>query len=136
MDALIAKYGSNPAVADRATIALRRGLVFFDEMAFAVAPAVLERLSSAFEQTPASGYLWITGKVVQQFAPRQDAGFDAVVKSAFERESNKVFELLQSTPPAQIPDGELRSSRWRGRTDEGPYLRSSGRLRPPRPSAH
>ncbi|KAK4333544.1 mRNA transport regulator MTR10 [Rhodotorula toruloides] len=104
MDALIAKYGSNPAVADRATIALRRGLVFFDEMAFAVAPAILDRLSSAFEQAPASGYLWITGKVVQQFAPRQDAGFDAVVKSAFERESNKVFELLQSTPPSQIPD--------------------------------
>ncbi|KAJ8296639.1 hypothetical protein OF846_000989 [Rhodotorula toruloides] len=104
MDALIAKYGSNPAVADRATIAVRRGLAFFDDMAFAVAPAILDRLSSAFEQTPASGYLWITGKVVQQFAPKLDPAFDAVVKSAFERESNKVFELLQSTPPSQIPD--------------------------------
>ncbi|GAA5914269.1 hypothetical protein JCM6882_003675 [Rhodosporidiobolus microsporus] len=106
LDALIAKYGSNGKIAERACFALRRGLVFFDDAAFSVAPAVLERLSNSFQQTPAPGYLWITGKVVQQFGQQhqQDPAFVAVVKSAFERETNKVFELLQSTPPAQIPD--------------------------------
>ncbi|BGP37073.1 Nuclear import receptor [Rhodotorula kratochvilovae] len=104
LDAFIAKYGAVPSVVNRACIAIRRGLVFFDELAFGVAPAVLERLATSFEAAPASDYLWITGKVVQQFAGHGDAAFSAVVKSAFERQSKKVFELLQTTPPAQIPD--------------------------------
>ncbi|GAA6005186.1 hypothetical protein JCM10207_002891 [Rhodosporidiobolus poonsookiae] len=104
LDGLLAKYGANGKVADRVSIVLRRGLVFFGDAALAVAPAMLERLATAFEQSPAAGYLWITGKTVQQFGQQQDPAFAGVVKSTFERESNKVFEMLQSTPPAQIPD--------------------------------
>ncbi|BGP13168.1 hypothetical protein JCM10213_000252 [Rhodosporidiobolus nylandii] len=104
VDGLLAKYGSNAQIADRTSNAIRRGLVFFDDAAFAVAPAILERLAGCFEQAPAPGYLWITGKVIQQFAQRADDAFAAVIKSAFERESNRLFELLQNTPPAQIPD--------------------------------
>ncbi|GAA5892283.1 hypothetical protein JCM8208_001501 [Rhodotorula glutinis] len=104
LDALIARYGSVASIANRACIAIRRGLVFFGDLAFAVAPAVLERLATAFELAPASDYLWITGKLVQQFAARGEAAFSAAVKGAFERESSRLFELLQSTPPAQVPD--------------------------------
>ncbi|GAA5857671.1 hypothetical protein JCM8547_004324 [Rhodosporidiobolus lusitaniae] len=103
-DALIAAYGSIPSVADRCCTVLRRGLVFFGDAGYAVAPAMLERLSTAFEAAPAAGFLWITGKVVLQFGQHEDEVFKAAVKSAFERECNKVFELLQSTPPTQIPD--------------------------------
>ncbi|GAA5997066.1 mRNA transport regulator MTR10 [Rhodotorula paludigena] len=104
LDAFIAKYGTLGNVANRTCVVLRRGLVFFGELAFPVAPALLERLASSFERQPMNDYLWITGKVVQQFGARQDGGFDAVVKAAFERESNRLFELMQSTPPAQVPD--------------------------------
>ncbi|GAA6029887.1 hypothetical protein JCM8097_009154 [Rhodosporidiobolus ruineniae] len=103
-DGLLAAHGHLPTIADRACVALRRGLVFFDDAALPVAPAMLERLAESFERAPASGYLWITGKVVQQFGQQMDPALAAVVKSTFERESNKVFELLQSTAPAQIPD--------------------------------
>ncbi|GAA5861972.1 hypothetical protein JCM1840_006893 [Sporobolomyces johnsonii] len=104
LDAFIAKYGSDGMVAEKSCVAIRRGLFFFEDVAFSVAAGVLERLASAFEQAPASSYLWITGKMVTMFARREEPAFDAVVKSAFERESNKVFELLQSTQPAQIAD--------------------------------
>ncbi|GAA5966217.1 hypothetical protein JCM21900_003336 [Sporobolomyces salmonicolor] len=104
LDAFIAKYGSDGMVAEKTCVAIRRGLFFFEDVAFSVAASVLERLASAFEQAPASSYLWITGKMVTMFARREEQAFDAVVKSAFERESNKVFELLQSTQPAQVAD--------------------------------
>jgi transportin-3 len=61
-------------------------MVFFDEMAFAVAPSVLDRLSACFEASTASGYLWITGKVIEQFAGRS-AEMDRAASSAFEREN-------------------------------------------------
>lgn len=105
LDAFIARYGSSASTADRACVAIRRGLVFFDELAFAVAPSILDRLASAFETTPVAGYLWITGKVIDQFAAQRDPAFDGVVQRAFERESAKLFSLLQSTPPSQVPDG-------------------------------
>lgn len=105
LDALLTRYGHVASVANRTCIALRRGLVFFGDLAGAVAPAMLDRLASAFEAAPTSDYLWITGKLVQQFAAHGDAGFSAGAKAAFERESNRLFELLQATPPTQVPDG-------------------------------
>jgi transportin-3 len=109
IDSLLAKYGSNANVADRSCVATRRGLVFFDDAAYSVAPAILERLSTSFEQAPAAGYLWVTGKVIQQFGQQEDPAFQQAIKRAFERESNKIFEILQSTVPTQIPDSAYSS---------------------------
>lgn len=136
LDALIARYGSVASIANRTCIAIRRGLVFFGDLAFAVAPAVLERLATAFELAPASDYLWITGKLVQQFAARGDAAFSAAVKGAFERESSRLFDLLQSTPPAQVPDSASlflspRPPRRRRLTDLRPPPSSLPRSLPP-----
>lgn len=103
LDGFIARCGTSASAADRACVAIRRGLVFFDEMALEVAESVLDRLASAFEAAPCSGYLWITGKVAEQFGTR----VPAAVQRAFERESARVFSLLQSTPPSQVPDGGL-----------------------------
>lgn len=103
LDGFLAQFGHLASVADRACVAIRRGLVFFDEMAFPVAPGILDRLSACFEASTASGYLWITGKVIEQFAGRS-AEMDRAASSAFERESARLFSLLQSTPPTQVPD--------------------------------
>lgn len=109
-DTLLARFGGNALVAEKACVAIRRGLQFFDEEARAVAPAVLERLAGSFEMTPASSYLWITSKMVEMFCRRGDVEIEAAVKSTFERESAKLFGLLQNTPPPQVQDGELSES--------------------------
>ncbi|GAA5883264.1 hypothetical protein JCM3774_001788 [Rhodotorula dairenensis] len=103
LDGFLASYGHHPTVADRTCVAIRRGLVLFGDMALAVAPSILERLSACFDTSTASGYLWITGKVIEQFAGRS-ADLDRAASSAFERESARLFALLQTTPPTQIPD--------------------------------
>ncbi|GAA5991442.1 hypothetical protein JCM10908_005703 [Rhodotorula pacifica] len=100
LDGFLAKFGHLASVADRVCVAIRRGLVFFDEMALAVAASVLERLSSCFDLSTASGYLWITGKIVEQF-PGQ---VSEAASRAFERESARLFALLQTTSPSQVPD--------------------------------
>ena len=109
-DTLLARFGGNALVAEKACVAIRRGLQFFDEDARAVAPAVLDRLASAFEMTPASSYLWITSKMVEMFCRRGDAALEVVVKTAFERESAKLFGILQTTKPEQIQDGKSEMS--------------------------
>ncbi|GAA5924291.1 mRNA transport regulator MTR10 [Sporobolomyces koalae] len=104
IDAFLAKYGSNAMVAEKTCVAIRRGLTFFEAAAFEVAPAVLERMATSFEQAAASSYLWITGKVIGNFAYEQDPAFKQLVQRTFERESNKLFEMLQTTQPVQISD--------------------------------
>ncbi|KAI5479719.1 mRNA transport regulator (Mtr10) [Pseudohyphozyma bogoriensis] len=106
LDAFLVKYGSNlqAGVAEKTCVAVRRGLQFFEEEAFKVAPSVLARMASSFEVQPASSYLWITAKMVAFFSRRGDPTFDEALKSAFERESNKLFGLLQSMPPSQVAD--------------------------------
>lgn len=107
IDALLAKYGSNPMIADKSSIVLRRGLYFFEQgPAYDVAPAVLDRLASSFELYPSSSYLWVTSKIVTAFHRAPDASFHTAVTTAFERQTVKVFALLQSTAPAQIGDGQ------------------------------
>ena len=106
LDTFLAKYGSNSMVAEKTCVAIRRGLTFFEEGAFQVAPSLLERMASSFEQAPASSYLWITSKVVANFARQEDPAYKQLVQHTFERQSNKLFEILQSTQPVQISDSE------------------------------
>ncbi|GAA5979043.1 hypothetical protein JCM5350_004214 [Sporobolomyces pararoseus] len=104
LDGFLAKYGSNTMVAEKTCVAIRRGLTFFEDRAVEVAPAVLERMATSFEQAPASSYLWITGKLIANFAHQEDPSFKQLVQRTFERQSNKLFEMLQSTQPVQISD--------------------------------
>lgn len=107
LDVLLAKYGADSNVAEKACVAIRRGLHFFGEAAAGVAPSVLDRLATAFVEAnkPASSYLWITGKMVGMFAHAGEPTFEGMLKSAFERESEKVISVLQRTQPAMFADG-------------------------------
>ena len=107
LDAFIAKYGQQRIVSEKVCICIRRGLQFFGEAAFSIAPAVLERMAVAFESSASSSYLWITAKLVPSFARRKDPSFDAALKNVVERESAKIFDMLQRTTPAQLGDGTL-----------------------------
>lgn len=110
LDLFLSKYGNNPLVAERTCIVLRRGLQFFDEEAFRVAGTVLGRLTDCFEKAPASSYVWITDKMVTMFASRRDAKFEEVLKNSVDRQSVKIFELLQSTSPDRVSDGTFLPS--------------------------
>ncbi|KAK4704603.1 transportin-3, partial [Phenoliferia sp. Uapishka_3] len=99
------KYaGQDGRVPEKVCVALRRGLHFFDDDAFRVAPSVLDTLSNAFEAAPASSYLWIMGKMVSMFARRGDQAYEEVLKVAVERSTSKIFTMLQQTDPAQLAD--------------------------------
>ncbi|KAL8287694.1 hypothetical protein RQP46_003552 [Phenoliferia psychrophenolica] len=105
LEAFLAKFArQDPRVPEKVCVVLRRGLHFFHDDAFRVAPQVLETLSNAFEAAPASSYLWIMGKMISMFAYRGDQAYEAVLKVAVERSTTKIFTLLQQTDPAQLAD--------------------------------
>ncbi|KAG6898068.1 hypothetical protein C0992_006546 [Termitomyces sp. T32_za158] len=122
-DAFLTKYGSNYEVTERTTRVLRHALTFFDKAALPVAPAVLNRMSVAFEATGYPSYLWIAGKIIDAFGDEDyrpyvwaagktvDAGKDEAYHSlresarvVFERSTSKVVSLLQLKSPSDLPD--------------------------------
>lgn len=105
-DPFIAKYGSDYNACERVTRVVRFALNFFGSAALPVIPAVLARLSAAFEETAYASYLWIIGKIVSRFGREEDPALQSAFKRAFEQTSNKLVKVLQNTPPNQIPDGE------------------------------
>lgn len=106
LDALLERYGSSPSIAERSCTVIRRGLQFFDSLALTVAVDVCRRMTVCFEQSGGACYLWITGKVAGQLAGGADQALIDALGVAFERESAKVFEMLQTSGPAAMPDGE------------------------------
>jgi transportin-3 len=106
LDVFLAKYGGDAKVAEKTCVAIRRGLTFFGDAAFRVAPAILDRLAGSFVGSPASSYLWITAKMIGLFAGRRDAVFGEMMQSAVDRESAHVHALLQRSPPSLLSDGE------------------------------
>lgn len=104
IDAILAKYGSTYFITERACELLRRGLAFFDDLAVPVVPALLERLASSFEQTAFSSYIWIAGKCIHNFGVKSHAELDGPMRSAFDRISGKVFNMLQTKAPGDMPD--------------------------------
>lgn len=112
-DQLLAQHGSSPLIVEKTCVAIRRGLQFLGETALPLAADVLNRLTSGFDKTHTSSYLWITSKLVAQFSRSGDTAVEAAIKDAVERDSQKVLQLLQGTAPAQMPDGEcLIPDKW------------------------
>ncbi|KAH0590836.1 hypothetical protein H2248_000956 [Termitomyces sp. 'cryptogamus'] len=123
-DTFLTKYGSSYDVTERTTRVLRHAVTFFDKAALPVAPAVVDRMSHAFEATGYSSYLWIAGKVIDAFGDEEDrrsvwiAGKAMNVsgnneayqllrgsfKVLFERSTAKVVSLLQLKSPSDLPD--------------------------------
>jgi len=105
LDPFLAKYGATFEVSERTTRVLRHGITLFGASTMRVAPAVLSRMSLAFESTGFPGYLWISGKIIGGYGVDKDASLHAAIKDVYERSTNKVISLLQGKPPGQMPDG-------------------------------
>jgi transportin-3 len=105
IDSILSRYGNTFFVAERACELLRRGMRFFDHLAIEVLPAMLDRMSTLFEQSGYSSFIWIVGKAIDLFGERvQRPDHIEAVRQAFQRISNKVLSTLQSKSPADIPD--------------------------------
>ncbi|GBE77835.1 ARM repeat-containing protein [Sparassis latifolia] len=103
-DPFLAKYGSDYHICERTTRVLRLGLNFFGPAARPLLPSVLTRMSTAFEVTGFSSYLWIAGKIVGRFGNDDDTALRNAFKEVFERSSKKLVGILQQKTPSSIPD--------------------------------
>lgn len=106
-DRLLAKYGLNYDLAERATRVLRRGIDLFGNSVVPIASSVIARMSFAFEATGYPSFLWIAGKVLGRFGSEQDPALKGAIREIFERSTNKVVSLLHIKSPGEIPDGKF-----------------------------
>lgn len=104
-DPFLAKYGALFDVSERTTRVLRHGITLFGRTTLRIAPAVLNRMSVAFEETGFPGYLWISGKIIGSFGVDKDVALHSAIQDLYNRSTNKVIALLQAKSPGQMPDG-------------------------------
>lgn len=110
IDGLLNRFGSNWQVAERSCALLRRGITFFGPAARSIVPAVIDRMSTCFEESQISGYLWITGKLGTNFGvPAQGGPLDeeivAKVIQAWERETQVFTAIVNRESATSFPDG-------------------------------
>ncbi|WFD33743.1 Nuclear import receptor [Malassezia cuniculi] len=104
LDTLLAAHGHVFFISERTSALIRRALVFFGDKAIPTLGPLLERFVACFEATGYSGYVWIVGKSIDQFAGHADPPLRALLSSAFERVSAKVLQLLSTTPIGEQTD--------------------------------
>ncbi len=104
LDRMLAAHGHVYFVSERACALLRRGLSFFGALAGGSLVALLERLATCFEQTGFPGYVWITGKCIDQFGRDASMPVTAALQGASDRVNAKVVQLLDNTMPAEMGD--------------------------------
>ncbi|OAV89910.1 hypothetical protein PTTG_28504 [Puccinia triticina 1-1 BBBD Race 1] len=63
-----------------------------------------KKVTAGFEASGCSNYLWITSKIVAAFPEVTDPNFLSAVQLAFERQSNRVFPLLNEKNASTISD--------------------------------
>ena len=104
LDSLLAAHGHVFFISERTSALIRRALVFFGDKAIPTLPALLERFATCFEATGYSGYVWIIGKSIDQFARNAVPELRSALSRAFERTSAHVLQLLASTPIEEQTD--------------------------------
>ncbi|KAI6008265.1 armadillo-type protein [Pisolithus orientalis] len=103
-DVFIAKFAFDYDTTERTTRVLRPALALFGRSALPIAPALLSRMVSSFEATGFSAFLWIAGKIVGRFGRESEPALQRSFQELFERSTNKLVSLLQSTAARDIPD--------------------------------
>lgn len=98
---IIVNYNKSSAnLIERVCGLLRKGLRFFDEQAVAaVIPKLIELLTNSFDQNPLSVYIWLLTKAFNFVVNDKE-----IVSHSFNKISNKLFTILQSTDATKIPD--------------------------------
>lgn len=110
IDGLLNRFGSNWQVAERSCALLRRSITFFGPAARSIAPAVIDRMSTCFEESQISGYLWITGKLGSSYGTAGEGGpvdqeIAGQVLQAWERETQVFTAIVNRESATNFPDG-------------------------------
>ena len=103
----LVKYGSEYPICERTTRVLRLGLNLFGSAILPIVPSVLTRMSTLFELTGFSSFLWLAGKLVGRFGDEENPAVRAAFKEVYERSSNKLVAILHEKSPQMIPDGKF-----------------------------
>jgi transportin-3 len=108
LDAFLARYGTTFFISERVTSVLRRAIQNWPaDSCRPLAPGVAARMCQAFEESGFSGYLWISGKLIDRYFAGGDAALHATFATMFDRETRKMLEMFaehQGRPEA-IQDG-------------------------------
>ena len=120
LDMLLLKYG-NSAVAERTCSTIRRGLTFFGSLSLPLAPEILDRMTSSFEETGVSGYIWIAGRIpdLLRQSGTNGAAQDNVkvyLQRSFESITNKLVGLLSVSTAAEVQDSKQLLNQVPGRS--------------------
>lgn len=109
LDGVLSRHGNVRSVCDVTCNLLRVGVDFFNDLARPLAPAIISRLTQAWQLTNLSSYVWATSKMarlIQQ--PNSADPVYAAIEQAFNMQSQTLFEFFASHPMSQNEDGE----RW------------------------
>jgi len=109
LDVFFLKFGTDPDCAEAATRVIRQGITLFGNTALPIVPSAVTRMTAAFENTGISSYLWVIGKIVQNFGNEEEAAVRSAFRDAYERATNQVVLILNSKQPSLIPDGTVSS---------------------------
>ncbi|TIB18686.1 hypothetical protein E3P92_00427 [Wallemia ichthyophaga] len=91
---------SSATLIERVCGLFRKGLRFFDEQAVVtVIPKLIELLTNSFDLNPLSVYIWLLTKAFNYAANDKQ-----LISQSFNKISNKLFSILQSTDATKIPD--------------------------------
>lgn len=104
-DQFLAKYGLHFPLADSTSRVLRQGLQLFSDAVLPIVPSVMARMTSCFETSGFSCYLWINSKIMGVFGQEEAPEYRALYKDTFTRCSAKVVQLMQTKSTHELPDG-------------------------------
>ncbi|GJJ13830.1 hypothetical protein Clacol_008087 [Clathrus columnatus] len=103
-DTLLSKYGDSTIICDRATRVLRHGIDLCGTAALPIVPQVLSRMTTSFGAWGHAGYVWIAGKVMARFGTDADETLRQIFRQAYEGLTSKLFTLMQTVLPMNMPD--------------------------------
>jgi transportin-3 len=111
IDRVLSKYGHVHSVSEHTCGLIRRSLDFFYQLLLPVLVPMLQRLTTSFQTTGFSAYMWITTKTIPIASNKpQLVELQQATREAFEKQSEKVFALLPTAPLDRNEDGTFRPS--------------------------
>ncbi|KZP00791.1 ARM repeat-containing protein, partial [Calocera viscosa TUFC12733] len=103
-DAFLARYGTTFFISERVTSVIRRAIQNWPaDSCRPLAAGVAARMCQCFQESGFSGYVWISGKLLDRYFAGGDAQLHATFATMFDRETHKMVELFtehQNRPDA------------------------------------
>ncbi|EJU01005.1 ARM repeat-containing protein [Dacryopinax primogenitus] len=101
-DAFLARYGTTFFISERITSVIRRAIQDWPvDSCRPLTAGVAARMCKCFQESGFSGYIWISGKLIDRYYAGGDAQLHATFATMFDQETRKLIEMYaenQSRP--------------------------------------